>query len=51
MGTMADEAHEHISVAATPERCLEIAIDYERYNSPERNAFFKVPPEIEFRSQ
>jgi len=27
------------------------AIDYERYNSPERNAFFKVPPEIEFRSQ
>jgi len=25
-------------------------IDYERYNDPERNAFFKVPPEIEFRS-
>ena len=22
------------------------AIDYESYNDPERNAFFKVPPEI-----
>jgi hypothetical protein len=25
-------------------------IDYERYNDPERNAFFRVPPEIEFKS-
>jgi hypothetical protein len=28
---MADEAHEHISVAAPPARCYEVAIDYERY--------------------
>jgi uncharacterized tellurite resistance protein B-like protein len=26
------------------------ALDYERYNSPERNAFFKMPPAIEFRA-
>lgn len=28
---MADEAHEHISVAASPDRLWEIATDYERY--------------------
>ncbi len=28
---MADEAHEHISVAATPARMFELATDYERY--------------------
>jgi hypothetical protein len=28
---MADEAHEHISVAAPPARLFEIATDYERY--------------------
>jgi Polyketide cyclase / dehydrase and lipid transport len=28
---MADEAHEHITVAAAPARCSEVAIDYERY--------------------
>ena len=28
---MADEAHEHISVAASPARLFEIATDYERY--------------------
>jgi ribosome-associated toxin RatA of RatAB toxin-antitoxin module len=28
---MADEAHEHISVAASPEHCFAIATDYERY--------------------
>jgi hypothetical protein len=28
---MADEAHEHISVAASPMRCWEIATDFERY--------------------
>lgn len=26
-------------------------LDYERYNSPDRNAFFKVPPEIQFRAE
>ena len=26
------------------------APDWASYNDPERNAFFKVPPEIEFRS-
>jgi hypothetical protein len=25
-------------------------LDYQRYNSPDRNAFFKVAPEIEFKS-
>jgi tellurite resistance protein len=25
-------------------------IDYESYNSPDRNGFFRVPPEIEFRA-
>jgi hypothetical protein len=25
-------------------------LDYVRYNDPERNAFFRVPPEIEFRA-
>jgi hypothetical protein len=25
-------------------------LDYARYNDPERNAFFKVPPELEFRT-
>ena len=28
---MADEAHEHISVAAAPARLFELATDYERY--------------------
>jgi ribosome-associated toxin RatA of RatAB toxin-antitoxin module len=28
---MADEAHEHISVAAAPTRLFELATDYERY--------------------
>jgi uncharacterized membrane protein len=28
---MADQAHEHISVAAPPARCYEIAIEFERY--------------------
>ena len=31
MGTMADEAHERIGVAAAPQRCWEVATDYERY--------------------
>ena len=31
MGAMADEAHEHISVDATPAHCFEVAIDFERY--------------------
>jgi hypothetical protein len=26
-------------------------VDYERYNSPERNAFFKASPEIQHRSE
>ncbi len=26
-------------------------IDYQRYNSPDRNAFFKVPPEIAFKTE
>src|SRR6185295_11943887 len=30
-GRMADEAHEHISVAASPSRLWEVATDYERY--------------------
>jgi hypothetical protein len=25
-------------------------LDYERYNDPARNAFFKAPPELEFRT-
>ena len=25
-------------------------IDYERYNDPDKNRFFKAPPEIEHRS-
>ena len=25
-------------------------LDYQRYNDPGRNAFFKVPPELEFRT-
>jgi len=28
---MADEAHEHTTVAAPPERCYAVAIDFERY--------------------
>ncbi len=28
---MADEAHEHITVDAPPDRCYAVAIDYERY--------------------
>jgi hypothetical protein len=28
---MADEAHEHISVEASPARCFEVAVDFERY--------------------
>lgn len=27
------------------------AIDYERYNDPEKNAFFRAPPEIEHRAE
>jgi ribosome-associated toxin RatA of RatAB toxin-antitoxin module len=28
---MADEAHEHITVEAPPDRCYAVAVDYERY--------------------
>ena len=28
---MADEAHEHITVGASPERCYAVAADFERY--------------------
>jgi ribosome-associated toxin RatA of RatAB toxin-antitoxin module len=28
---MPDQAHEHIAVAAPPERCFEVATDFERY--------------------
>lgn len=30
--------------------CVPWELDYERYNSPDRNAFFRVPPEIEFKA-
>ncbi len=33
MGVMADEAHERITVAAPPQRCWEVATDFERYPS------------------
>jgi len=28
---VADEAHEHITVAASPSRCYDVAVDFERY--------------------
>ena len=37
--------HEDGTTKATP-----WLLDYARYNDPERNAFFRLPPEIEFKT-